>query len=60
MQQQPPHGANLDGPNLVTKTTNSTRKGPEKPRAYESLLTVETCNNLRFASVQTYIFFTTG
>jgi hypothetical protein len=33
MQQQPLHGANLDGPNLVTKTMNSTRKDPEKPRS---------------------------
>jgi hypothetical protein len=31
MQQQPPHGINPDGPNLVAKTMNSTRKGLEKP-----------------------------
>jgi hypothetical protein len=36
LQQQPPHGANPDGPNLVTQTMSSTRKDPEKPRPYES------------------------
>jgi hypothetical protein len=36
MQQQPPHGANPDGTNLVTKTMNSNRKDLGKPRSYES------------------------
>jgi hypothetical protein len=36
MQQQPPHGANPDGPNLVTTTMNSAGKDPKKPRPYES------------------------
>jgi hypothetical protein len=31
LQQQPPHGANPDGPNLVTQTRNSAGKDPEKP-----------------------------
>jgi hypothetical protein len=36
LQQQPPHGSNPEGPNLVTQTMNSTGKDPEKPRPYES------------------------
>jgi hypothetical protein len=35
MQQKPPHGANLVGPELVTKAMNSTRKDLEKPRSFE-------------------------
>jgi hypothetical protein len=36
LQQQPPHSANSDGPNLVTQTMNFAGKDPEKPRPYES------------------------
>jgi hypothetical protein len=35
MQKKPPHGANPDGPRLVTKATNFTRKDPEKHRSFE-------------------------
>jgi hypothetical protein len=34
LQQRPPHGANLDGPNLVAQTMISTGKDLEKPRPY--------------------------
>jgi hypothetical protein len=36
LQQQPPLGANPDGPNLVTQTMNSTGKALEKPQPFES------------------------
>jgi hypothetical protein len=36
LQQQPPLGANLDGPNLVAQTMNSTGKDLEKPQHFES------------------------
>jgi hypothetical protein len=36
LQQQPPLGAYPNGPNLVTQTTNSTRKYLEKPQPFES------------------------
>jgi hypothetical protein len=36
LQQQPPHGANPDGPNLVAQTMNSTKKDPAKPKPSES------------------------
>jgi hypothetical protein len=36
VQQQPPLGADPDGPNLVAQTMNSTRKDLEKPKPYES------------------------
>jgi hypothetical protein len=36
LQQQPPLGANPDGPNLVTQTMNSTEKDPAKPKPSES------------------------
>jgi hypothetical protein len=36
LQQQPPHGANPDGPNLVAQTMNSTRKDWEKTQPFES------------------------
>jgi hypothetical protein len=36
LQQQPPLGANLDGPSLVAQTMNSTGKDPEKPQPYAS------------------------
>jgi hypothetical protein len=36
LQQQPPLGANPDGPNLVAQTMNSTGKDPEKPQPYAS------------------------
>jgi hypothetical protein len=36
LQQQPPPGANLDGPNLVAQTMISTGKDPEKLRPYAS------------------------
>jgi hypothetical protein len=35
LQQQPPLGANLDGPNLVAQTMNSTGKDLEKPQPFE-------------------------
>jgi hypothetical protein len=35
MQQKSSRGANPDGPKLVTKAINSTRKDPEKPRSFE-------------------------
>jgi hypothetical protein len=38
LQQQPPLGANPDGPNLVTQTMNSTGKDPVKPKPSESFL----------------------
>jgi hypothetical protein len=36
LQQQPPHGANPDGPNLVAQTMISNGKDLEKPRPYAS------------------------
>jgi hypothetical protein len=36
LQQQPPLGANPDGPNLVAQTMNSPGKALEKPQPYES------------------------
>jgi hypothetical protein len=36
LQQQPPLGANPDGPNLVAQTLNSTGKDLEKPQPFES------------------------
>jgi hypothetical protein len=36
LQQQPPFGANPDGPNLVAQTMVSIRKDQEKPRLFES------------------------
>jgi hypothetical protein len=36
LQQQPPLGANPDGPNLVAQTMNSTEKDPAKPKPSES------------------------
>jgi hypothetical protein len=36
LQQQPPLGANPDGPNLVAQTMNSTEKDPVKPKPSES------------------------
>jgi hypothetical protein len=36
LQQQPPLGANPDGPNLVAQTRNSTEKDPAKPKPSES------------------------
>jgi hypothetical protein len=36
LQQQPPLGANPDGPNLVAQTMISTGKELEKPQPYES------------------------
>jgi hypothetical protein len=36
LQQQPPLGANPDGPCLVAQTMNSTRKALEKPKPSES------------------------
>jgi hypothetical protein len=36
LQQQPPHGANPDGPNLVAQTMNSAGKDSEKPQPYAS------------------------
>jgi hypothetical protein len=36
LQQQPPHGANPDGPILVAQTKNSTEKDPAKPKPSES------------------------
>jgi hypothetical protein len=36
LQQQPPLGANPDGPNLVAQTMNSTEKDPAKPQPFES------------------------
>jgi hypothetical protein len=35
MQQKPPHGANPDGPKLVAKAMNSTRKDPKNPQSFE-------------------------
>jgi hypothetical protein len=35
LQQQPPLGANPDGPNLVAQTMNSTGKDLEKPQPFE-------------------------
>jgi hypothetical protein len=35
LQQQPPLGANPDGPNLVAQTMNSTEKDPAKPKPSE-------------------------
>jgi hypothetical protein len=34
LQQQPPLGANSDGPNLVARTMNSTGKDLEKPQPF--------------------------
>jgi hypothetical protein len=39
LQQQPPLGANPDGPNLVAQTINSTEKDPAKPKPSESCST---------------------
>jgi hypothetical protein len=36
LQQQPPLGANPDGPNLSAQTIISDRKDPERPQPYES------------------------
>jgi hypothetical protein len=36
LQQQPPLGANPDGPNLVAQIMNSTEKDPVKPKPFES------------------------
>jgi hypothetical protein len=36
LQQQPPLGANPDGPNLVAQTMNSAGKDPKKPQPYMS------------------------
>jgi hypothetical protein len=36
LQQEPPLGANPDGPNLVAQTMNSTEKDPAKPKPSES------------------------
>jgi hypothetical protein len=36
LRQQPPLGANPDGPNLVAQTMISTGKEPKKPQPYES------------------------
>jgi hypothetical protein len=36
LQQQPPLGANPNGPNLVAQTMNSTEKDPAKPKPSES------------------------
>jgi hypothetical protein len=36
LQQQPPLGANPDGPKLVAQTMNSTEKDPAKPKPSES------------------------
>jgi hypothetical protein len=35
LQQQPPLGANPDGPNVVAQTMNSTGKDLEKPQPFE-------------------------
>jgi hypothetical protein len=35
LQQQPPLGANPDGPNVVAQTMNSTGKALEKPQPFE-------------------------